>query len=829
MAGQEKTTTIIQDARDTNYELESRQLSTPTLSSSGKWVVIRQQSHVTAWEKTERDGCKIMVFDIRVEKKPVLASFRENIWDYQFCSENYLLLWNNLKTELLDLERQKSLYFNDVKKAMALKNKNQFLLHYNQEKNNRLELRTNKGFVISQVDRVTRFYISETNLIFAITQNEAKGYAVVLVNENESIRIYSTLNKIVSLWADREKKGLFISEKPEGSDLQEIVYLDIKNKTVFPLKEVVPATCKKAYPHATNEGDQFFMRLWVPNEKENTELADIWYGNDFQLEKKFQPKVHDVCYLWEPTKKKIEKLMPKENEKIVNIGNDRYFLSFDPYKHQDYVNPAPLEINIYDRVSNQLVRMDTIEGRLYTSPTGHYIIYYNNNLWFVYNTETQSKRVIDNCNLKTPYFSLSGDNVIFDGKSGLWRYDLKEKKLDQLSHFNGYDVTLFNGKSRIIVNEFEFFEKTIDLNEPIILGLYNKEGNNSSYLLWDNGDLKTIVTPTTKHVKHLVFNKWYSHFCYTEEDYNLPPQLVYKEIGKKEILLIESNQEDKSIRTLKQEIVSYTTSNGQKLNGILYYPLNVLPEKKHPMIVHIYQGQRHLSNRYPYLSYYETLGFNIRLLIENGYFVYLPDIELQGKEGPGLEALDCINKAMDALGDNPQIDHKKIGLTGHSLGGYETNFIATHSERFAAYVSGSGHSDIIKAYYSFNYDFRFPDFIRIETLHYKMGIPFTENKILYMENNPLYYAENVKAPVLLWTGLEDQNVTSDHTMAFYLALRRNKKEVIALFYKGEGHSLQKEEAQYDLTTKTLEWFNYFLKGEQNIVWINNGMNKRGAQ
>jgi len=60
-------------------------------------------------------------------------------------------------------------------------------------------------------------------------------------------------------------------------------------------------------------------------------------------------------------------------------------------------------------------------------------------------------------------------------------------------------------------------------------------------------------------------------------------------------------------------------------------------------------------------------------------------------------------------------------------------------------------------------------------------------------------------------------------MAFYIALRRNGKNVIALFYKGEGHGLQNPDAQCDLTCRILDWFDYFLKDKKDIEWISKGI------
>ncbi len=67
--------------------------------------------------------------------------------------------------------------------------------------------------------------------------------------------------------------------------------------------------------------------------------------------------------------------------------------------------------------------------------------------------------------------------------------------------------------------------------------------------------------------------------------------------------------------------------------------------------------------------------------------------------------MESIDKALDKLLMNRNINSSKVGLIGHSFGGYLTNFIATHSNRFATYISGSGVSDIISSYFSYNYNF----------------------------------------------------------------------------------------------------------------------------
>ena len=202
--------------------------------------------------------------------------------------------------------------------------------------------------------------------------------------------------------------------------------------------------------------------------------------------------------------------------------------------------------------------------------------------------------------------------------------------------------------------------------------------------------------------------------------------------------------------------------------------------------------------------------------------VLIPDINY-GNKGAGLSALQCINNALDELSKLEQVDTKKIALMGQSFGGYETNFIATHSNRFAAYISGASPSDIVHMAYSFNYNFKSPDYYRIEGGQFRMGESFESNNQKYFDNNPLYHASKVTAPMLLWTGTEDKNVDREETRTFFSALRKYRKTVIALFYAGEGHTITQYPAQKDYTLRMLDWFEYFLKNKGNIPWIDKQM------
>ena len=794
------------------------------MSDDGKWLTVRKVYG------QNRDT--ILIINNHSLEKPI--EYGSKTGNIVFVDNNHLLIHDSQKAEWLSLQERESLYFEGVKRVQVLQRTKQFLLHYNSKENNRLELRDgHKGNLLNSIDYVKNFYVAEEDgNIYVVLEEKERRSEVIGIRGTTKRNIYSTSGRIDYLEVDPEGEGIMIYEQRSEASSQNIFYLDLNTRISYYLNELLPVTVQNGFSDVIREGNAYFLKLSVKTEPPNDTIVDIWYGNDNQLEEKFYPPFMTSNYIWEPRNHFIRQIGNDRLTRSININNERYFLSFDPYLLQDYSREQSLlQMQVYDRDLDRYEIIDTIVPVMYLSRNGEYALSLKNREWSLYHVPSRSKKMIYSAKDSdvrwfkseesgTPWFTDDGTAILFEGDGVLWKYELQAGTISRIPIFEGYRTSIINGKwEGISIPDISLSKREVDMSAPLVIKLYDPDENITSYVLWHKGKITPVVAPTTKYIRSLNYNSTYTHFSYVEEDYNMPPRLIHKEIGKAEKIVYESNKEDKLISSLKQEIISYTNKDGILLKGVLYSPLEDNPSEKFPMVVRIYERQRHLANRYPYPSYYESLGFNIRLFLENGYFVYLPDILIRGKDGPGMDALDCVNNALDALTAKPLIDKDRIGLIGHSFGGYEVNFIAARSDRFAAYVSGSGHSDVIWAYHAFNYNFLFPDRVRIEANMYKLGIPFSHNKALYIENNPLYRAENVTAPVLLWTGMEDQNVTADHSMAFYNALRRNQKSVIALFYKGEGHALQNKDSQFDLTSRILDWFDYSLKDNRGIEWI----------
>ena len=106
---------------------------------------------------------------------------------------------------------------------------------------------------------------------------------------------------------------------------------------------------------------------------------------------------------------------------------------------------------------------------------------------------------------------------------------------------------------------------------------------------------------------------------------------------------------------------------------------------------------------------------------------------------------------------------------------------------------------------------------RFEIAHFRNKIPFIDLK--FHKESPIMNVSNIKTPLMIWVGLEDISVDPKHSIKLFAALWRLGKESIFIRYPDEGHVIIKEENQYDISKKTIEWFNYHLKNLPPGKWM----------
>lgn len=785
------------------------------MSPKGNWVIAGKHYDMN------RDTVEIISTNNK-DAKPILIT---KILDIpSFLKEEAIISLLKDKALLVGLNNKNQKSFNNVKRVFASTDSGIFALLRTENKFSVHDLEGNPYYEIDSVSNVAKDNLTK---IFAVRDGKNK-YEVYDTSSKIKKKVYESLERIKRIEISESKHTLYIIEENKDDQTEQLVLLNIKTGEISkPNLKTISKGDYIAVSEMHEEGKYFVnAQTKIPRSKK----IEIWYGNDGNLGN-HQIGFDPIDKYWIITNNiKVNLIDNQDSKKIFLSGKDEYLFAFKIGKLQNYTGENQnVDLRILDLKNNIWKSLDVIKNAyFYLSKNGEFCIYRNlDNHWVLYNLSSKEKLLISDKNLEDPVFNETSSKIYFTSKSGMLIYDIKSRKIINTIGTNGQVVKILNkNQNGLIGSGYRIYQSYIKNEKQILLQSINKDINTASYYFFDMKNLKAIIKSSKDYIREFYYSNDAKIYVYTVENYNKPMSLYYVDDYKKEpIILITNENRDAAVRNLKNEIINYINSDYQKLKGILYYPTNFDPKKKYPMIVRIYQIQNDSANQYDIIGYNNPASFDLRALLDQGYFVYLPDIVF-GPKGTGLSALDCVNKALDAIQNRPYIDQSKIGLTGHSHGGYETNFIATQSNRFAAYLSGAGNSDIVRSYFSYNYNFHSPFYWQYENGQYELKFPFSENKKLYFDNNPIYNAEKVNAPILLWTGKKDENIKWDQVMEFYIGLKRNKKDVIALFYPNQGHNPAfNSEDRKDLYYRTLEWWDYFLKDKTNIDWINKQMKK----
>jgi dipeptidyl aminopeptidase/acylaminoacyl peptidase len=178
---------------------------------------------------------------------------------------------------------------------------------------------------------------------------------------------------------------------------------------------------------------------------------------------------------------------------------------------------------------------------------------------------------------------------------------------------------------------------------------------------------------------------------------------------------------------------------------------------------------------------------------------------------PYLELTDGILPLIDKLAELGYADPDRIGLMGHSFGGYSTCGLIEQTDRFRAAVEISGVTDLVSEQYSFLPGYRYQGYAT-DSVGYVVGFapPWIDPQ-RYIRNSPIFHADKAAAPLLLIHGDQDGIIPMQQAEEFYYALWQAGKRARFVRYFGEEHSVQGKANVLDEWKEILGWFDHFLK------------------
>jgi dienelactone hydrolase len=263
------------------------------------------------------------------------------------------------------------------------------------------------------------------------------------------------------------------------------------------------------------------------------------------------------------------------------------------------------------------------------------------------------------------------------------------------------------------------------------------------------------------------------------------------------------------------QLLSYDVAE-QRLHGILYLPVGSEPGRSYPTIVSIYERQSRM------LHNYLAPTAAVMKWLQQGYAVLLPDIQPRVNEG-GKAALQAVLAAVDVAVKTGAVDRDRLGLVGHSYGGYETCYIVTRTPLFKAAVPQAGLSDLLSHYGGIYDRYGIANGYVAEHRQPYLGGPWWANWDAFVENSPLFHARSITTPLLMAHGDNDRLVPFSQAIELFSSLRRmGKRDVVLLQYVGSDHVFVGAAAT-DLQDRMQQFFDHFLKGKAAPAWWSAGL------
>ncbi len=383
----------------------------------------------------------------------------------------------------------------------------------------------------------------------------------------------------------------------------------------------------------------------------------------------------------------------------------------------------------------------------------------------------------------------------------------------------------FKDKIRYRRLRLDMEEKAVDLRQPQYFAAYGEWTKKAGLarldpgrpapvmLVWDDAGFGTLLKARKAEV--------YAYTRDTFKDY--PDYYAADALLRNGRRLTEANPQQKDVLwssgvMLLDYKMDAKSGMDKPLQAALFLPANYEKGKRYPTIVYYYEKMSQQLNRYAQPS---ANGFNKSVYTSNGYAVLMPDITYKLND-PGMSAAWCVLPALDAAVAAGVVDRSKVGLQGHSWGGYQTAFLVTQAD-FAAAVAGAPLTNMISMYSSIYFNSGSANQPIFESSQGRFKGGYWDNLEAYQRNSPVYYAANVKTPLIILHNDKDGAVDWNQGIEYYNTLRRLKKPVIMLQYVGENHGLQKPANQKDYTVRMKEFFDHHLMGKPAPAWYTEGV------
>jgi dipeptidyl aminopeptidase/acylaminoacyl peptidase len=421
-------------------------------------------------------------------------------------------------------------------------------------------------------------------------------------------------------------------------------------------------------------------------------------------------------------------------------------------------------------------------------------------------------------------FDKDGFALVFD-KYDVW-------KLDVTGVLEPKNITKTGRQNKITYRTENLEKENSDLvtyfDGKLLLSAFDHGTKANSLMMLGTNGIEPLYEVTDRNISAFAKAEKTDALLIISENFKDYPDVEYLTPTFKKPLT-DMNPQEKDFKWGTVELFQWNAYDGVPLEGLIYKPEDFDPKKKYPMIVYFYEkyADRLHSYRAPLPS---ASTVNFTYLTSNDYVVFVPDIVY--KDGhPGQSAYNCIVSGTEAVEKLGYVDSNKMALQGQSWGGYQTAYLVTVTNKYAAAMAGAPVSNMTSAYGGIRWGSGLSRAFQYEKTQTRIGKNLWDGLDLYIENSPLFHIPKIETPLLMMHNDEDGAVPYYQGIEMFMGMRRWNKPSWLLVYNEEAHNLRKMKNKRDLSVRMMQFFDHYLKNEPAPLWMTEGVSrdKKGKQ
>jgi len=297
-----------------------------------------------------------------------------------------------------------------------------------------------------------------------------------------------------------------------------------------------------------------------------------------------------------------------------------------------------------------------------------------------------------------------------------------------------------------------------------------------------------------------------------EEDVNIPPKVfvVDRESGQKSLLL-DLNPQFAALKFGRVEDISFTNRNGKEIRAGLYHPPDEIPGNRYPLVI---QTHGWFPKRFWIRGGPLATGYAAQALAARGIVVIQLEEDLENLYSLREMQTESANyeSAIDHLDATGLIDRHKVGIVAFSQTGAGVGYALTHSDYNFAAASMDSTADYSYFYYLALMNFLSGAGLESRVEGYYGGPPYQNNFSSWLKNSLGFNIDKIRTPIRL-----QANGPADLTFIWesFVGLRRIRRPVELIYLPEAPHNVVKPSDQFISQQGNLDWFCFWLKGEED--------------